>query len=36
MDASKDLITFQLGTSIDIVVDLLESLLEASEQQDGA
>ena len=31
MDALKDLITFQLGTSIDIVPDLLELLLEASE-----
>ena len=32
MDASKDLITFQLGTSTDIVPGLLELLLEASEQ----
>ena len=31
MDASKDLITFQLDTSNDIVPDLLELLLEASE-----
>ena len=35
MDASKDLITFQLGTSTDIVPGLLELLLEASEQQGG-
>ena len=35
MDASKDLITFQLGTSIDIVLGLLELLLEANEQQSG-
>ena len=35
MDALKDLITFQLGTSIDIVSGLQESLLEASEQQGG-
>ena len=33
MDASKDLITFQLGTSTDIVSGLLELLLEANEQQ---
>ena len=32
MNASKDLITFQLNTSIDIVPGLLELLLEASEQ----
>ena len=32
MDALKDLITFQLGTSIDIVLGLLELLLKASEQ----
>ena len=35
MDASKDLITFKLGTSADIVPGLLELLLEASEQQGG-
>ena len=35
MDASKDLITFQLSTSTDIVSSLLELLLEASEQQSG-
>ena len=32
MDASKDLITFQLGTSTDIVPGLLELLLKASKQ----
>ena len=32
MDASKDLTTFQLGTSTDIVLSLLELLLEVSEQ----
>ena len=31
MDALKDLITFQLGTFTDIVLDLLELLLEVSE-----
>ena len=31
VDALKDLITFQLGTSINIVPSLLELLLEASE-----
>ena len=35
MNASKDLITFQLDTSTDIVSDLLELLLEVSEQQGG-
>ena len=35
MDASKDLITFKLGTSADIVPGLLELLLKASEQQGG-
>ena len=35
MNASKDLITFQLDTSTDIVPGLLELLLEASEQQGG-
>ena len=35
MDASKDLITFKLGTSADIVPGLLELLLEESEQQGG-
>ena len=35
MDASKDLITFQLGTSTDIVLGLLKLLLEASKQQGG-
>ena len=33
MDASKDLITFQLGTSTDIVSGLLKLLLETNEQQ---
>ena len=33
MDALKDLITFQFGTSTDIVSGLLELLLEVSEQQ---
>ena len=33
IDASKDLITFQLGASTDIILSLLELLLEASEQQ---
>ena len=33
MNVSKDLITFQLDTSTDIVLGLLEFLLEASEQQ---
>ena len=32
MDASKDLITFQLDTFTDILPDLLELLLKASEQ----
>ena len=32
MDASKDLITFQLGTFTDILLDLLELLFKASEQ----
>ena len=31
MDALEDLITIQLGTSIDIVPGLLEVLLKASE-----
>ena len=35
MNASKDLITFQLDTFTDIVLGLLELLLEASEQQGG-
>ena len=35
IDASNDLITFQLDTSTDIVPGLLELLLEASEQQGG-
>ena len=35
MDALKDLITFQFGTSTDIVPGLLELLLEVSEQQGG-
>ena len=35
MNASKDLITFQLDTSTDIVPGFLELLLEASEQQGG-
>ena len=35
MNASKDLIIFQLDTSTDIVPSLLELLLEASEQQGG-
>ena len=35
MNASKDLIIFQLDTSTDIVSDLLELLLEVSEQQGG-
>ena len=35
MDASKDLITFQYGTSTDIVPGLLELLLKTSEQQGG-
>ena len=35
MNASKDLITFQLDTSTNIVPGLLELLLEASEQQGG-
>ena len=33
MNASKDLITFQLDTSTDIVPGLLELFPEASEQQ---
>ena len=33
MNASNDLIIFQLDTSTDIVPGLLELLLEASEQQ---
>ena len=36
INASNDLITFQLDTSNDIVSDLLEFLLEASEQQSGS
>ena len=35
-NGSNDLITFQLDTSNDIVPDLLELLLEASEQQGGS
>ena len=35
MDALKDLITFQLGTSTDIVLSLLELFLKVSEQQGG-
>ena len=35
MDTSKDLIIFQLDTSIDIVPGLLELILEVSEQQGG-
>ena len=35
MNASNDLITFQLDTSTDIVPDLLELLLEVSEQHGG-
>ena len=35
IDASKNLIIFQLGTSTDIVLGFLELLLKASERQDG-
>ena len=35
MDASNDLIIFQLGTSTDIVPGLLKLLLKASEQHGG-
>ena len=35
MDALKNLITFQFGTSTDIVPGLLELLLGVSEQQGG-
>ena len=35
MNASNDLIIFQLDTSTDIVPGILEFLLEVSEQQGG-